>query len=227
VFVADELAWPIHCKEMKVVELAIETLGHYIAGWWVEFESDNVMVVVYLCDGGGPDLWMTDIVWWVWLRAAAEGCGIYNVRWIHGSMDNKEADWLLHYSNTDDWELSWDTVAELEWQFGGWDIDHFADDLNAKAPCFNSLFNCPGVEAVDVFMQLWSGVCNLLVPLVLLIVCVLAHLVEAGVVGVLVVLRWTGQDWWLLLLLVSVRRHGLGHGHNFARCGLSGVFELG
>ncbi|ELR13538.1 RNAdirected DNA polymerase subfamily protein [Acanthamoeba castellanii str. Neff] len=120
-FAADKLAWPIHHKEMKPVELAVDTLGHYVAGRWVEFESDNVMVVAYLRDGGGPDPWMTDVVRRVWLRAAAEGCGVYNARWIRGSTDNREADWLSRYSDTDDWELSWDTVAELEQQFGGWD----------------------------------------------------------------------------------------------------------
>ncbi|ELR11801.1 uncharacterized protein ACA1_362880 [Acanthamoeba castellanii str. Neff] len=219
-FMVDELAWPIHHKEMKAVKLAVEMLGHYVAGWWVEFESDNIMVVVYLCDGGGPDLWMTDVMWRVWLRAVAKGCGVYNVQWIHGSMDNREADWLSHYSNTNNWELSWDIVAELEQQFGGWDVDHFTNNLNAKAPCFNSLFGCPGVEAVDAFTQLWSGMCNLLVLPVLLIAHVLAHLVEAGVMGILV-------DWWLLLLLVSVWWHGLGHGSDFARRGLSGVFKLG
>jgi hypothetical protein len=226
-FAADKLAWPIHRKEMKAVELAVETLGHYVAGWWVEFESDNIMVVMYLRNGGGPNLWMTDVVRRVWLRAAAKGCGIYNARWIRGSTDNKEADWLSRYSDTDDWELSWDTVAELERQFGGWDVDRFADNLNAKAPRFNSLFGCPGAEAVDAFTQLWSGVRNLLVPPVPLIARVLAHLVEAGAMGILVVPRWTGQDWWPLLLLVSVRRHGLGHGSDFARRGLSGVFEPG
>ncbi len=29
-FMVDELVWPIHHKEMKVVELAIETLGHML-----------------------------------------------------------------------------------------------------------------------------------------------------------------------------------------------------
>ncbi len=49
------------------------------------------MVIVYLHNGSGPNPWMTNIMQWVWMRAAAEGCGIYNMQWIHGSTDNKEA----------------------------------------------------------------------------------------------------------------------------------------
>jgi hypothetical protein len=71
-------------------------------------------------------------------------------------------------------------------------------------------FKSPHCQAVNAFSQDWRGLVNLLVPPIPLVGRVLTHLVECQAVGILVVLHWPGQEWWLLLQVMLVSMVWLG-----------------
>ncbi len=49
-FIGHEAKWPIHCKELQAVVLAIETFCPRFCNWWIEVASNNTMAMAYLCN---------------------------------------------------------------------------------------------------------------------------------------------------------------------------------
>jgi len=47
---------------------------------------------------------------------------------------------MSRWMDYDNWKLRDSTVNRMRVAFGQWEVDHFADHLNAKATQFNSLF---------------------------------------------------------------------------------------
>jgi len=182
--------WPIHKKEQNAVQQAVQTLCQNLYSQWVEFESDNMMVVSYLRDGGGRDPNMARMVKDIWQQLHQNGCAIYTAWWIRGATENQQADMLSRFIDEDDWELLDHTVELLKQNLSDWQVDRFADNRNRQCITFNSRFACPGCQAVDAFSQDWRGWWNLLVPPIPLIRRVLAHLIKCKAVGVLVVTQW-------------------------------------
>jgi hypothetical protein len=225
-FLSKETDWPIHHKELMAAVLAIEIFCPKFRNRWIEIESDNTTAVAYLCDGGGSDAVLMQMVKRVWTALQASGCTIYMAQWIHGVTENQEANALSRLDDPDDWMLLGETVELLRASLGHWQVDCFVEASNWKALAFNLRFESLGCQAVDVFSQDWRGWVNLLVPPILLVGRALAHLIECQVVGILVVPHWPGQEWWLLLMAVLVAMVWLGTACEFARLGLLGVFEL-
>lgn len=61
-FVGWEAEWPIHCKELQAIMLAIETFCPRFCNWWIKVTSNNTMAVAYLHNRGGSDVKMTRMV---------------------------------------------------------------------------------------------------------------------------------------------------------------------
>jgi hypothetical protein len=224
-FVGWEAEWPIHCKELQAVVLAIETFCPKFCNQWIKVASNNTTAVAYLHNGGGSDTEMMRMVKCVWAALHASGCALYTARWVHGVTENQEADALSWFIDADDWSLHSKTVELLQSVLGEWQVDQFMDTDNWKAAAFNAQFKSPGCQAVNAFTQDWRGWVNLLVPPILLVGRVLAHLVKCQAVGILMVLHWPGQEWWPLLQATSVLMVWLRTACKFAQPGPSGMFE--
>jgi hypothetical protein len=150
---------------------------------------------------------------------------IYTAQWIHRATKNQEANALSWLDNPNNWTLLGETVELLQASLGDWQVNHFAEASNQKAPAFNSHFKSPGCQAIDAFSQDWRGWVNLLVPPIPLVGQALAHLIKCQAVGILVMPHWPGQEWWPLLMAMSVAMVQLGTACKFTRPGPSGAFK--
>ena len=198
----EEIDWEINIKELYTVLMGILSFREIIQGRMLECQVDSSIAQADLANGGGPNVQMNDLVKRIHLELASIGASLYEAIWIKGSLLNQKADQMSHWRDQDNWELAISTVELLRQVFGPWDVDQFADQHNAKAPVFNSLFYTPGTAAVDAFSQDWGHVMNLLVPPLYLVMRVLQHLIKDQAQGILVVPRWEAQPWWPLLCKV-------------------------
>jgi len=64
---------------------------------------------------------------------------------------------MLRWVDLDNWQLRDSTISQIKQAFGGWQMDRFADHLNARANLFNNVFHVPGMVAVDAFSEDWRG----------------------------------------------------------------------
>jgi Reverse transcriptase (RNA-dependent DNA polymerase) len=222
----EEASWYIHQQELYAVLMGIQAFGLMLAGRMVECEVDSTVALTYLANGGGKDPWMNQLTRRIHQELQAIGASLYKAIWIRGSQ-NHEADLMSRWVDQDDWQLRDSTIYQIRQAFGSWQVDRFADHLNARAKLFNSVFHVPGTTGVDAFSQDWGGQINLLVPPLYLIMRVLQHLVEGQATGILVVPFWEAQPWWPILLRVSVEWIPLGTGWEMAEPGPSGSFEPG
>jgi hypothetical protein len=94
-FSEEEWTWCIHWKELWAVLGTVLLHKSAFRGRQVEFLSDNLMVVCYLCKGGGCDRWMAGIVKRIWQIMDLIGATIHTAQWIHG----------VRFWETDDWQL--------------------------------------------------------------------------------------------------------------------------
>jgi hypothetical protein len=122
-FVGLQVDWPIHRKEMWAVLQAALMVCTRVQLRWIEFESDNMMVVAYLKSGGGWDLWMDDVTRRIYMQVVGCQSAIYTARWIRGVTDNVEADRLSHLEDNDDWTLMEWAVARMQRWLGQWTVD--------------------------------------------------------------------------------------------------------
>jgi hypothetical protein len=79
-FVGEEKGWPIHRKELHAVKIVVELFGEGMQGRWVEFESDNMVVVTYLRSGGGKDAALVEMVKRIWQGLACFNATVYSAR---------------------------------------------------------------------------------------------------------------------------------------------------
>jgi len=223
---AEEAGWLIHQQELHAVLMGIKAFGTMLAGRMVECQVDSTVALTYIANGGGRDPWMNQLTRRIHWELQAVGASLYKAVWIRGAQ-NQEADCMSRWVDLDDWQLRDSTIFQIKQAFGGWQVDRFADHLNARATLFNSVFHVPGTAGVDAFSQDWGGQVNLLVPPLYLIARVLQHLVEDQAAGILVVPWWEAQPWWPILLRVSLGWIPLGSGWEMAKPGPSGNFEPG
>ena len=102
--------------------------------------------------------------------------------------------------------------------------DQFATQANWKAEQFNSLTVKDHPEAVDAFSQDWAGLMNLLV---LPMGAYTRTLVKCAAVGIMVSPNWEAQEWWPMLMSITVRMMSLGAASKVVVRGPSGHFEPG
>lgn len=126
---------------------------------------------------------MTAIVKQVWQLLDTVGVKIYTAAWIHSTTENSWADFLSHWRDPDNWQLSNLAKQRIQDTFSPWDMDQFTDNLSTTVPTFNSHFATPGT---------------------------LAHVIECGARAILVVPEWLVHDWWPLLLQARLLALPLG-----------------
>ena len=84
--------------------------------------------------------------------------------------------------------------------WGPFSIDRFANHYDTKLERFNSKFYVPNTEAVDAFLQNWSGVNNLFVLPVKDILRLLKRLEQTkNIIGTLIIPHWTSKAYWAVI----------------------------
>jgi hypothetical protein len=100
-----------------------------------------------------------------------------------------------------------------------------ADRVNRQVERFNSRMFDPEAEAVNCFSQDWAGENNWAVPPFSLIGRVLQHVAECAAWATVVVPEWPAQEWWPLLMSLTVDRLMLSEGRAAFQPGRSGFVE--
>ncbi|GIL56834.1 hypothetical protein Vafri_12133 [Volvox africanus] len=121
-----------------------------------------------------------------------------SVAWIPREQ-NVVADFFSKVRESCDWQLSPDWFQRLDRRWGPHTVDRFASDHNKQLERFNSLFYCPGAEAVDCFTQHWTGENNWCNPPFALMRRLWRFMEEEQVVATVIVPVWPSAVWWPLL----------------------------
>ncbi|XP_040286461.1 uncharacterized protein LOC120999552 [Bufo bufo] len=122
-------------------------------------------------------------------------------------LHNSRADWGSRYlTDSSDWMLAPEIFSELSRNWGPFAIDLFASRLNTQLPRFFSWRPDPAAEAVDAFLQPWSGPLMYAFPPFAMIPRMMLHVRRQLAELVVVVPFWGTQAWFpsLLGLLIDV-----------------------
>jgi len=194
----------INVKEVEAVTLSLMSLGH-----------------VWDPGGGVLDLWIDNkvakyVISNMSTRSRALHWALCRLRRVlvrHGlclrgswlsSAANFRADYLSRVTDRTDWRLSPAVFADLDARWGPHTVDRFASDNNAQVPRFNSLWLCPGTEAVDAFRQWWGAENNFVNPPFDLADQVLDLIEAHNAAATVVIPVWQAQPWWPRAVATSV-----------------------
>jgi hypothetical protein len=122
------------------------------------------------------------------------------IEWIPRNQ-NQLADYMSKYFDGDDWQLNPEFFGELDAHWGPHTVDRFSGHLNHLCPRFNSMFCCPGTEAVDAFSQNWAIENNWVNPPFALIGKVILHARRCRATATLICPVWPKRPWWHLVCL--------------------------
>ena len=120
------------------------------------------------------------------------------IEWIPRE-ENQLADYMSKFFDGDYWQLHLRVFTELNDRWGPHTIDRFSSYLNNHCPRFNSLFYCPGTDAVDAFSQNWANENNWINPPFGLVGQVIVHLRRCRATATLVCPVWPKRPWWPLV----------------------------
>ena len=113
--------------------------------------------------------------------------------------ENKLADSISKFNDTDDWSIDNETFVYVQKQFGNFDIDRFASSSNNKLERFDARFHCPRAETINTFTAHWGNDFNWFCPPISLVGDTLKHAAFCKAKGVLFVPEWTSAYFWPLL----------------------------
>ena len=129
-------------------------------------------------------------------------CLKYNIKltpqWIPRDL-NQNADTLSKVQDTDAWGIDEESFNYLSSLLGPYTVDRFADDRNAKLPCFNSKFYCSGTAHVNAFTADWSYHNNWCSPPVSLIGSTIKHMCRCKGMGTLLLPEWKSAYYWPII----------------------------
>ena len=184
-------------KELRAVQLVLESFIPYLSGNNVKWFTDNQNVVKIIEIGSGkPELQLI-------ARSIYSVCIQYGislrVEWIPRSQ-NEKADALSRIVDYDDWAISHTVFSRFEMLWGPHSIDRFADHENKKTIRFNSRFWNPHSESIDAFTENWAGENNWLVPPISIIAMTILQLESSKATGTLIVPKWPSAPFWPLLV---------------------------
>ncbi|VDI51364.1 Hypothetical predicted protein [Mytilus galloprovincialis] len=183
-------------RELKAIELSIDSFKHLLSNSLVSFFTDNQNAVGIIQKGSKvPELQTLALS----IFSICVSCNIsLHPEWIPRE-DNEKADALSRIVDIDDWGISFEFFNFIDRLWGLHTVDRFANMNNAKLGRFNSLFWNPGTSAIDAFTCNWKGDNNWLVPPVNLVSKCINHLINCTAVGTLIVPKWPSSAFWPLL----------------------------
>ncbi|GLC39197.1 hypothetical protein PLESTM_000862900 [Pleodorina starrii] len=183
-------------RELAAIFFSLESLKDELNGRRVHLltDSQNAERIV---DHGSRKAhlqeWALKIFWW-----CKEHQVQLSVSWIPREL-NEVADYFSKLKDGDDWKLNpvWFGVLDRKW--GPHTVDRFASAGNAQLKRFNSLYRCPGAEAVNCFSQMWGKENNWCNPPFALVGRVLEFMKSQAATGTVVLPVWKSAVWWPVL----------------------------
>ncbi len=134
------------------VLLAMEAFLPHTKQRSIQILSDNVTMVAYVSNQGGPTKDLTQIVQAIWHLAASNNIAL-QIRHISGT-SNVDADHLSRLQDNYNRMLHPKPFHLTDTLYGPHTIDRFASATNSQLPRFNSRYYEPHAEGVDVLKEI-------------------------------------------------------------------------
>ena len=126
---------------------------------------------------------------------------------LDSKIRNELADKISKICDYDGRFASQSFFIKIDKLWGPHTTDHFANSCNTKLTRFNSLFWCPGTEAVDAFSQDWSADINWLVPPIFFIASVIKYMIACKSQRTLIGPCWPSAPFWPLFYKTKYQRY--------------------
>ena len=221
-------------KELLMVALVLRSQADRLYNRRVCIFVDAVASVAYICNWGGPSIFLTRLVKLIWSICARFGIRIVQVSHIAGTeMITVGVDALSRpykfskggEMDRDDWRLRRSQFEWLQQQLGTrFTIDRMASRANRRCEAFCSVSDVdPDSEARSAFLVDWnvqrSGQTpvNYCFPPFALIGRVIQHVREGKARATIIVPDWPSQAWWPELMELSEVVLAFEHGPVFER----------
>lgn len=147
----------INYLELKAVFYALKCYASDLSNCDILLRIDNTTAISYINRFGSiqyPHLMSLARQIWIW----CEERGINLFASYIASLNNYIADRESRTISLDtEWSLSQNAFLAIQANFGPFDIDLFASNINAKCPIYVSWLPDPGALTVDAFTLSWSG----------------------------------------------------------------------
>ena len=185
-------------RELRAVELTLQSLLSYLSGHRVKWFTDNQNVAHLLLVGSRkPELQAG--VFRIFCMCFYNRI-VLEPQWVPRE-ENTIADELSRIIDYDDWQLNPGVFSLIDSHWGPHTVDWFAAGYNSQLDRFNSHYAVPGTEAVDAFTVHWGGENNWWCPPLCLVPRVLRHARACAAQGTLIVPLWPSAPFWPLLCL--------------------------
>ena len=184
-------------RELQGVYTVICSMPDYLRGKRVRWYTDN-QAVVSIVHKGSMKRHLQDLAINIYKFACSNSIDVF-MEWIPRS-ENEKADMLSRIIDHDDWQISDSLFKYLNFLWGPFTFDRFADSNNKKLNKFNSRFWSPGTCGVDAFSFSWEGENNWLVPPICLISRCIKYIQNNRVNATLVVPYWPSSVFWPLIV---------------------------
>ena len=184
-------------RELQGVYTVLKSMPLYLKGKRVRWYTDNQGVVA-IVHKGSMKKHLQDLAIDIYKFACSHSIDIY-MEWIPRAQ-NERADLLSRIIDRDDWSVSISLFKYLNFLWGPFTFDRFADSNNTKLSKFNSKFWSPGTSGVDAFSYSWEAENNWLVPPVYLIGRCLQYLQYKTVNATLIAPYWPSAVFWPMVV---------------------------
>lgn len=183
-------------RELLAIHDTLLSFGHFIKGKRVALRTDSANAEAII-DHGSSKPHLQELALKVFWLAKSLHIDL-SVTWVPREQ-NVEADMFSKRGDDNGWMLNPTIFEKLDSMWGPHTIDRFATHHNTMLPRFNSMFWCPGAEAVDCFAQDLSKDNNWCNPPFWLIPRLLQLLSQQRAEATLVVPLWPTRPWWTKL----------------------------
>lgn len=201
-----EASLHINALELLAGSFAVRSFANGTAHACIRLRMDNVSAVRYINKlGGTQSATLARLAREFWEYCLSLGL-LVQAEYIPG-LHNVRADFSSRYfSDGSDWRLSSPVFSAISSIWGPFQVDLFASRLNTQLPRFFSWRPDPHAEAVDAFLQDWSGGLHYAFPPFAMIPRTLWQTRRQGAELVLIAPFWGSQVWFpsLLELMVDI-----------------------
>jgi hypothetical protein len=183
-------------RELKAVQLALESFGSSFVGKSLLWHTDNQNCVTII-QKGSTKVHLQELAFSIFSNCLKYSIS-FNISWIPRK-ENVKADYISNIVDYEDWQTTVEFFNFIDEIWGPHTVDRFASVSNSKLRRFNSLFWYPEYEAVDAFTQNWRFENNWLVPPICLVNRAIKHMIMCKGVGTLIIPKWPSGAFWTLL----------------------------
>ena len=203
-WIAREHHLHINCLELLATTFATKALAKDMSNAVIKLEIDSATAVAYINHlRGTHSLTLYRLAAELWEWSLSRGCFLVATH-VPGRL-NSVADMLSRtVVDRSDWRLHPSVFQRLDKLWGPLEIDLFASWATAQLPRFFSWKPDPNAEAVDAFLQVWSGIRSYANPPWPLIGRCIQKIQEKGCTVVLITPKWPSQPWFPALLEMLV-----------------------